>query len=143
MISTNNDLGFTMLELLVVIALMGLLLALVPRGMQSWLGPVRTQSAVQSLATALRNCRLKSQELQQSLHWQSGRCHQPSSLASVLQVSEQQSLTFNPDGSSTGGTLLLRDRASSDGVAPQIDQAWLLRVDRITSQVTIDAARSK
>jgi len=120
--------GFTLLELLVVLALAGLLLTLAPPLITGLMPGVETKGAARQLVAALRHSRshaitsaedaLLLMDLQEKQYRVSGRervytLPEAATVEMVTASSERQgerlaAIRFFPDGSSTGGRITLR-----------------------------------
>ena len=118
--------GFTLLEMLVVIAIMGLALALV-----AGFGPPRShglemQAAARQIAASMRDARASA--IAQGRKVALTLPHLPPWLAVTLQA-PPGGIVFAPDGSASFGRVLL----DADGQAIAITADWL------TGRVRIDA----
>ena len=134
--------GFTLTELLVVLATAGLLVTAAPILLQSVTPGVRSAAAARALAEDLRATRAAAiasgipaevvfqQERQRYVTGPGGRIHAlPNGIDFTLQTGRDRSaIEFFPDGSSSGGAILVGDKA------------WRHRVsaDWLTGRVTID-----
>lgn len=120
--------GFTLLEMLVTVAVMGLVLAMLAGVMRPHSHRLELQAAARDVACAMR--------LARGAALVSGA---PVTLALPrlppwLRVMEQPSaggIVFTPDGASSGGSVLL----AGDGLSATIRADWL------TGRVDIDGAR--
>lgn len=126
MISRNNT-GFTLLEMLVVIAVMGVTLLLISGYLQPHSRTIETQAAARQVADAMRNARglaiTRGQNVALVLP----------PLPAWLPVSIQAppgGISFAPDGSASGGAVIL-------GGADQKDVA--VSADWLTGRVQISA----
>ncbi|MFL1549587.1 prepilin-type N-terminal cleavage/methylation domain-containing protein [Pseudomonas sp. D47] len=127
--------GFTLLEMLVVILLIGLAAGLLGLGVRQGLQVAKERRAVGQMVDALRTTRALAVvsgaaartefDLQQMTFQAPGRALQrwPSELSMTLHSAEQagSAFEFYPDGSSTGGHLLLANGTRRW----RIDVAWL------------------
>jgi general secretion pathway protein H len=126
MISHSRQSGFTLMEMLVVIAVMGLILLLV-----TGYGPPRShrleaQAAAQEVAQAMRAARGRAIAQGQAVTLVLP--HLPGWLAVSVQA-PPGGIVFAPDGSASGGQV----RLEGDG------QALAVRADWLTGRVDIGA----
>ncbi|WP_162273499.1 GspH/FimT family pseudopilin [Ectothiorhodospira magna] len=140
--------GFTLVELLVALAVMGLMVALVPMAYDRLRETTDYQGAVRALATEMRLARNlamqsgQSQALTIDLHQRHIQLadRQPLSIPRRLQVEAEfarieqtadrvGAIRFYPDGSSTGGSVSLI-RPAGNGTRLRVD--WLL--GRVTQE---------
>lgn len=146
--SASVKLGFTLMELLVVLAIIALALALVPPFMPNAMNSMKVRSAARQLAAGLRNARdLAVTSQQETRLVLDVNAHEfavgkrkthltlPSSATLNLDTAtvEQQSRTagsirFFPDGSATGGRITLAYQKSQY----QIDVNWLTGLVSVT-----------
>lgn len=139
--SAGSDSGFTLVELLVVLAVLVLILAVVPPSLSGAIDSVRFDSAQRDLVSALRYARSRAANSQQAVTVDINVKHGtmqvagrqqllpvPDGVALTLVTAQQEQLSedagairFYPDGSSTGGQVRFRrgDRVSS------VDVNWL------------------
>lgn len=127
--------GFTLLEMLVVIVLIGLAAGLVGVGLQQGLRVAKERQAVGQMVDALRSTRARAIisgtsaktvfDLGQLSFEAPGRPvkHWPAELQVTLHTAEHAgaAVEFYPDGSSTGGNLLLANGSRRW----RIDIGWL------------------
>jgi general secretion pathway protein H len=130
-----SGIGFTLLELLMVIALMAVALSVLGVGLGRGLDAARDRQVLREMVGALRQTRTQAVlsgsplQLRFDLDHRSyqapgqSRRQWPVNLAVQLTTAEElgQSVAFFPDGSSSGGHLLV-ERA---GQRWRIDVAWL------------------
>ena len=122
--ATGSAAGFTLVELLVVLAIIGLLIAAAPILMQSAMPGARSLAAARALAQELRQTRgqaiasgnataIRFDTAQQIyLLEPGGRAHAlPRTVRFSLPAQAATQIGFYPDGSSTGGTILVGDGA--------------------------------
>ena len=145
--STGPIAGFTLVELVVALAIAAIALAIVPASMVKLHESVQYSSAVRELLSGLKAARTDAARLGVAVPFTldtaenrfsvgSGRSVDlPSGLRLGMVVAERElddergSIRFYPDGSSTGGSIVLR-RSSGDGVRLRVD--WLL--GRVTQE---------
>lgn len=140
--------GFSLIEVIVALAIMALALVVVPVSMIKLYDAMQYRSAVSDLLAGLKSARNAAVQSGTSVPFtvdvESRRVDVggersfilPESLKLGLIVAEQEvesqqgAIRFYPDGSSTGGTVFVR-RPAGDGVRLRVD--WLLgRVDQET-----------
>lgn len=141
--------GFTLVELMVALAILATVAALTPMALRPLRESVAYREAVRSLAGELRRARQQAlregRPVQVTLDTRNhrhgieprldGRLDPALRLRAVVGASEQAegraTITFLPDGGSTGGSFELR-RASGPGTR--------LRVDWLTGQLSLGPA---
>jgi general secretion pathway protein H len=118
--------GFTLLELLVVLAIAGLLASLVPSLMSAALPGTKLKIASRDLATVLRNSR--SMAVSQG-HKVEIRARDDIDLEAFVAAphtgsfpSDRFRIRFHPDGSSSGAAITLRQGR----LAYTVDVEWLM-----------------
>ena len=141
MSSVGSEYGFTLLELLVVLAILALVLAVAPPLLPDAIDSARLRSAQRDLISGLRFARSRAVSLQQTVTVDinvkqgmmsvAGRRRDlsiPDDVTLTLVTAQQEQLSehegairFYPDGSSTGGQVRFRhgEQVSS------IDVNWL------------------
>lgn len=144
--SAGNNAGFTLVELLVVLAVLALALAVVPPSLTGAIDSARFKSTERDLVSALRYARSRAVNSQQAatvdINVKQGKMQVagrqralsiPDDVALTLvtaqreQLSEYEgSIRFYPDGSSTGGQVRF-----SRG-----EQVWSIDVDWLTGRVS-------
>ena len=148
--SAGNSSGFTLVELLVVLAVLALALAVVPPSLTGAIDSARFKSAQRDLVSALRYARSRAVNSQQAASVDinvkqgtmqvAGRQRTlsvPDDVALTLVTAQREQLSayegairFYPDGSSTGGQV----RFSRDGQVWSIDVDWLTGRTSTTGQ---------
>ena len=141
--------GFTLLELLVVLAIVALMAALVPPLLSGMGGTTELRGAARQLAAGMRSARnraISSQQetrlildLEQRFFSLEGRRYSlPKSVGLKLftaqsEVSDEEvgAIRFFPDGSSTGGRITVTGKRSEY----LVDVDWLTGRVRISDQV--------
>ena len=118
--------GFTLLEMIVVIAVMGLILLLVTGFGPPRSGRLEARAAAQQVAEAMRAARGRA--IAQGQPVALTLPHLPAWLAVTIQA-PPSGIIFAPDGSASGGRVLL----DGDGQDVAVSADWL------TGRVQIDA----
>lgn len=131
--------GFTLLEMIVVIVLAAVALSLVSFSLSRGLDGLRAREAGRDLSLALRMARARAisdgeptrvefdmagrryQAPGQPAHALPPRMTLRLTTAAALHMGERGSIQFYPDGSSTGGNVLVE----GDGRAWRVNVAWL------------------
>ena len=133
--------GFTLIELVVVLAVIALVLALVPARLSAVSDNLAYRSTVRAVFTALRSARLAAQQRGEDVSFEvdlGSRSYTidghtqgsiPSSIDIRLTVAEREispplraGIRFYPDGSATGGSI---DLLRPDGNGTRLRVAWL------------------
>ncbi len=140
--------GFTLVELMVVFAVAGLLLGVVPVALDRTVDAMRYQSTIREVVSDLRMLRSQAMIAGEDRRYEidldarafvaDRRTRQvPDSLnidAIVGEVDPDNArrgvIRFYPDGSSTGGSILIVRKSSGSGVRLRVD--WLL--GRVTQE---------
>jgi general secretion pathway protein H len=129
--SPQIDAGFTLLEMMVVIAIMGLTLLLISSYLQPHSRWLETQAAGRQVAEAMRDARGSA-----IVHGQPVALvlpHLPAWLPVAVQA-PAGAIVFEPDGSASGGRVVLGD-ASQTGSHQDV----VVSVDWLTGRVQTDA----
>jgi len=135
--------GFTLIEVMVAFAIVGLLLATVPVALDKALESVRYQTTVRDLMGDLRSARTQAMQSGQTVRFavdiedqyfgiDGKRVKQvPSGLrvGAILPETDKDKrgkgfIRFFPDGSSTGGSIGVQRESSGQGVRLRVD--WML-----------------
>lgn len=144
--SAGNNSGFTLVELLVVLAILALALTVVPPSLTGAIDSARFNSTQRDLVSALRYARSRAVNSQQATSVDinvkqgtmqvAGRQRTlsiPDGVALTLVTAQREQLSayegairFYPDGSSTGGQVRFR----------QNDWVWSIDVDWLTGRVS-------
>ena len=144
--SAGSDSGFTLVELLVVLAVLALVLAVVPPSLTGVIDNARFKNSQRDLVSALRHARSRAINSQQAVTVDinvkqgtvqvDGRQRTlsiPDDVALTLVTAEREQLSeyegtirFYPDGSSTGGQVRFR----------QEDRTWSIDVEWLTGRVS-------
>ncbi|NND00609.1 MAG: prepilin-type N-terminal cleavage/methylation domain-containing protein [Gammaproteobacteria bacterium] len=123
--------GFSLIEMLVVLAIAGLVATLVPQGLQRLYSGASLEKAAHDLAARLRDCSLRAQQFQRSLTAGTGasskcRLVEPQGYRIVYEAGSQA--IFHADGSSNGKTIWIGDSATQVAI----------KISPITSNVRVD-----
>lgn len=140
--SLKRPYGFTLVELLVVFAIMGVLIAVVPPALSKLQQAVAYRQAVQDITTLLRVAKQKSVaqgnyqtvlfDAQRGTYGLEGKALEPvdSSLRLELETASVanredgvQGIVFLPQGGSTGGSVSIVRQSAQTGVRLRVD--WL------------------
>jgi general secretion pathway protein H len=145
--------GFTLLELLVVLAIIGLLLAIMPAALSAAMPELRLRTEARDLAITLRSARSRAisegrkvdvtfdqevpgyavagepaRHLRDDLSLNVFKAHPPASRsAGMIDTEGRIQMRFYPDGSATGGTIELAAERST----------YLVEVDWLLGGVTV------
>ncbi len=139
--ATGNQAGFTLVELLVVLAIIALLIAAAPILMQSALPGARSLAAARALAQELRQTRgqaiaggnataIRFDAAQQIYLLEPGDRPRalPRTIRFSLPAQAATQIGFYPDGSSSGGTVFVGDGALRHRVS----------IDWLTGRIAVD-----
>lgn len=127
---TMSNNGFTLIEILVVLSLLGLMISLLPSGLSSLYAKTRHQAVVHEILSAARNCSLFAQQQQRSMVLGSPGC--ALSRERIDAVNSDVLPTFHRDGTASHGAqivLLNQDRPEST--------ATVILIDKLTSNVRV------
>ncbi|HEX4303131.1 MAG TPA: GspH/FimT family pseudopilin [Rhizomicrobium sp.] len=129
-----REAGFTLTELLVVLAIMGLIVAAVPALLKSALPGARSRAAAQALALDLRTLRGQAIASGSATAIRFDAAHQtyllepgdrkhalPNAVPFALPQATATQIGFYPDGSSNGGTVFVGD----GGLRHRVSIDWL------------------
>ncbi len=140
MTSRNNtaprNAGFTLLEMLVVIAVMGVALLLLTGYRQPHSRAIETDAAARQVAQAMRDAR--GQAVTQGHPVALTLPHLPPWLAVAMQA-PKGGIVFMPDGSASGGSVILGAIPHDGFEAKNAAKIVTVRADWLTGRVQIDA----
>ncbi len=136
--ATGDDAGFTLVEMLVVLAIIGLVFAATPAILRTVLPGIRTLAAARALAQDLRGLRGEAIaggtraavrfDARSQSYEAGGRTHRlPGGVPFALPTATEN-IDFHADGSSSGGTVFVGEAGARHRVS----------VDWLTGRVTID-----
>ena len=125
--------GFSLVELMVVVALIGVFMVMAPLGMITQHAALSLESAAYKVADQLRRCSLQAQDLELTLQWQSPNCPALSADNFDVLLSGHQPLYFLADGTSSGGQISVSPRLANKQYERVDGLVYLVEVDRITS----------
>jgi len=123
--------GFSLLELLIVVAILGVLLLTVPAGLGRVLPGMRLHAAARAFADDLRTARGRAIETASPVTVPLDSTVLPSGAQWRLEPAiggEPGTITFFPDGSATGGVVTLTDGT----------RTYHIRLDWLTGLVSVD-----
>jgi general secretion pathway protein H len=144
----HSETGFTLIEMIVVIAILGLMMVLVTVGARSVSPATHARAAAQAIADGLRSARAEALTANRAVEftidiarrrYQSGAAPEqmlPNDLTLSLLTSRGElvsgsvaGIRFNPDGSSSGG------RVTVNGGG----KVWMVGIDWLSGRVSIAA----
>ena len=155
----NRQRGFSLLELVVVLTLLGLIATLVGTGFIRGAENVEVRTAAQQLVNALRYTRAQAMLKQQPqrlvldldnktylIPVRQKTVALPKSLDVKLLTAESEqtaaragAIRFFPDGSSTGGQITLSTSSISEASAKQ--RQWQIAIAWLTGEATLSESR--
>ena len=119
------------MELLVVLAIIGLITLLLPRGFDNLFDRASIDSVAHSIAGKLRDCALEAQLQQRTVRigLSSKDCALQVPPGYQLRFEDKDTLSFHGDGSSNGNGLVIAHDGDQLGIS----------VNRLTTEVTVFA----
>jgi general secretion pathway protein H len=115
----NREAGFTFIEIIVVMTVLGFAYALAAPAISNWFDGPRMDSAVRDMIISLREARARA------ITSSSDVAFSPTIDANSIQLSQSAPITFFIDGSSSGGRITL----TSD------DQTRAIQIDWLTGRI--------
>ena len=125
--------GFTLIEILVVLALLSLIATMLPRGLDVLYQRSKHQALVQQTMGAVRECVLIAQQQQRSVHLGSQICPLPSDVADGDLVPELMPW-FHANGTASRAAYIVVG-SESDPTA----KTTVIAIDKLTSRVVVQA----
>ena len=119
---TERALGFTLVEMLVVLTVLGLLAAMLAATMGREPDRLARQKAAQTLRAAFAEARLEARRTGRTARVEPAALVEESRIANPAFPAAGGSILFYPDGSTSGGTV-------------RLGEARLLEVDWLTGEV--------
>ncbi|MFT5136237.1 MAG: prepilin-type N-terminal cleavage/methylation domain-containing protein [Arenicella sp.] len=132
--NAKSAVGFTLIEILLVMSLLGIMAAMLPFALNGLLSRTQHQVRVQSILSAVQNCELKVQQQQRSLQLGSSSCPFLSELSSdLLAYNEFSSLPFfNADGTASHSfSIRLPSRDDNQDITN------IVNIDKLTGRASI------
>lgn len=123
--------GFTLIEILVVLALLSLIATMLPRGLDVLYQRSKHQALVQQTMGAVRACVLIAQQQQRSVHLGSQICPLPNDVADGDLVAELM-LWFHANGTASRAAYIVVG-SESDLTA----KTTVIAIDKLTSRVVV------
>jgi prepilin-type N-terminal cleavage/methylation domain-containing protein len=132
--NAKSVMGFTLMEILLVMSLLGLMAAMLPFVLNGLLSRTQHQVRVQSVLSAVQNCELKVQQQQRSLQLGSSSCPFLSELSGELYAYNEFSAMpfFNVDGTASHSFSIRIP--SSDDIQ---DITNIVIIDKLTGRASI------
>ncbi len=110
--------GFTLIEILVVLALLVLIITMFPQGLSALYERSHYQALVQNTVVSVRQCGLTAQQQQRSVRLGSSACPLPEE----IQVENESMPYFNADGTTSHSAHIEINRAQGDTAVVTIDK---------------------
>jgi len=129
--------GFSLVELMVVLALVGLVVVMAPAGLLSQHAALSIESVAHNVADRVSRCSNQAQALQRTLQWGHAECAGVDTGKSDIQIRNRQTLLFLADGSSSGAQIEIFKQSTEPRFEPSNERFYIVQVDRITSLVTV------
>jgi prepilin-type N-terminal cleavage/methylation domain-containing protein len=129
-VSYHTKLGFTLVEIMLVLALLGLIGTMMPLVLDKLYSKSKHQTLVQAALAAVQKCSINAQQYQRSLALGSSLCPLSNSLKNALEADSMP--VFNADGTASK-TFYLRlvNTELEDARAVEIT------VDKLTARATV------
>jgi prepilin-type N-terminal cleavage/methylation domain-containing protein len=125
--------GFTLLEILVVLALLSLIVSMVPGGLMSLNDRANNQMLVQKVVVAARQCSITAQQQQRSIGLGSESCPLPTS-SGGLAVNAETLPLFHADGTASRTAQIVIEKT---GVSDR--RATVVMIDKLTANVSLQS----
>ena len=129
--------GFSLVELMVVVALLALVILMAPSGLFDQQESLTLESTAHRIADQARRCSLISQELQRRMQLDSVECPIVETETLGIQLDSEQSIFFHSDSSSSGGQIQVFRSPAKSGNNRSIERSYTVQIDRITSFVKV------
>ena len=129
--------GFSLVELIVVMTLLGLLMAMLPSGLINQYDSLSLESEAHRVADSARQCSLKAQSAQRTLIWGSTECSVSAKVAFEINLSKNQPLLFTKDGSSSGERIIISNNVQRGLEQSEGSDLFVIDVDHITSHTEV------
>jgi len=123
----NRQSAFTLIEILVVLALLGLIATMLPKGLDSLFSRSTHQALVQATAGAARDCSIVAQQQQRSYRLGSQFCPLPSKLGEVYE-SEAMPI-FHADGTAS--------HTAHIAIQSERGRVSVIAIDKLTSNISV------
>ena len=122
--------GFTLIEILVVLALLGLIATMLPQGLNNLYARSSHQALVQETIVAARDCTIIAQQQQRSVRLGSQACPLPSEVGGVGE--SELMPVFHADGTASHTAhIVVREQKR------QANNATVIVIDKLTANVRV------
>jgi len=131
--------GFTLLEILIVLALLGLIISMLPRGLIALNTKADYQILVQKVVIAARQCSITAQQQQRSISLGSEACPLPSDTSKLTTKAELLPL-FHADGTASHSARIVIETAEDSlvGSATGFNHpVTVVMIDKLTANVSL------
>jgi prepilin-type N-terminal cleavage/methylation domain-containing protein len=125
--------GFTLIEILVVLALLSLIASMLPSGLKNLYAKSDYQLLVQKVVIAARQCTLTAQQQQRSISLGSQACPIPEEVESLALNSESLPL-FHADGTASHSAQIIIASAQN-----RYPQTTIIVIDSLTANVSLQS----
>ena len=122
--------GFTLLEILVVMALLSLIVSMLPSGLTALNSRANQQMLVQKVVVAARQCSITAQQQQRSIGLGSEACPLPAD-TERLTVNAESLPLFHADGTASRTTRIVIEMADGSD-----HPATVVMIDSLTANVS-------